>query len=102
MRIRWTVSLCVLAFTVRVRRALGPLERPERGVDQILFYSDYDPECSDLSRPRPYASHPRPSRLRSVARPRDEECRCGFGNVEALRCPEDAVLSRKHADQPCG
>src|SRR5216683_6863411 len=33
---------------------------------------------------RPDAGHPRPSRLRSVARSGDDECRGGVGNVEAV------------------
>ena len=49
--------------------------------------------------PRPDVSHPRSGRLRRLARPRYDECGCGVRTVEALRCPDDAMLSREHADQ---
>ena len=43
---------------VRVRGIMGSLEGPERQLGQDLLDPDHDPECRDLSRPRPNASHP--------------------------------------------
>ena len=60
------------------------------------------PERGDLGSPRPHARHPRSGQLRPVARSGHEGGWCGVGAVEALRCTADAILCRKHADQPRG
>src|ERR1700722_14271421 len=43
-----------------------------------------------------------PIRLRRLARSGNAECGCCVRTLEAIRCPADAVLSRKYTNQQCG
>jgi hypothetical protein len=52
---------------------------------------DDNPERPDFTCPRPYASHSRSRRLRSVARSGDEGCDCG---VSELLKPYNSALMR--------